>query len=218
MAYRNDSERAQRELDAIQAKSDHLTDQSLESTRRMVQLTRETEEVGATTMVSINQQGEQLNNIEQGLDTIHADVRRTEKTLTQMEKCCGCCLCPCGRSKNYDKDARHIAAFSQDHKQDAEQSGGAAGLSSRGKGSTAHQGSNEPYIQHITNDVREDEMDANMEAISGAVGNLKNMALDMGDALEGQNRQIDRINAKAETTDERLVDANRRAKKIHRNA
>ena len=142
------------------------------------------------------------NNIEQGLGTIHADVRRTEKTLTQMEKCCGCCLCPYGRSKNYDKDARHIAAFSQDHKQDAEQSGGAVGLSCRGKGSTAYQGSNEPYIQHITNDVRENEMEANMEAISGAMGNLKNMALDMGAALEGQNRPSDRINAKAEITNE----------------
>ena len=112
MSYRNDSERAQRELDAIQAKLDHLTDQSLESTRPLVQLTRETEDVGATTMHGIDQPARRAaNNIEQGLDTIHADVRRTEKTLTQMEKCCGCCLCLCGRSKNYDKDARHIAAF-----------------------------------------------------------------------------------------------------------
>lgn len=52
------------------------------------------------------------------------------------------------------------------------------------------------YIYRITNDAREDEMEDNMGQVSTMVGNLRNMALDMGSELENQNRQIDRINRK----------------------
>lgn len=40
---------------------------------------------------------EQLDRIEEGLDQINDDVRTAEHNLTQMEKCCGLCLCPCKR-------------------------------------------------------------------------------------------------------------------------
>lgn len=48
----------------------------------------------------------------------------------------------------------------------------------------------------ITNDAREDEMEENMGQVNTMIGNLRNMALDMGSELENQNRQIDRINRK----------------------
>lgn len=50
--------------------------------------------------------------------------------------------------------------------------------------------------QRITNDAREDEMEENMGQVNTMIGNLRNMALDMGSELENQNRQIDRINRK----------------------
>lgn len=39
-------------------------------------------------------------------------------------------------------------------------------------------------------------MEDNMGQVSTMVGNLRNMALDMGSELDNQNRQIDRINRK----------------------
>ncbi len=39
-------------------------------------------------------------------------------------------------------------------------------------------------------------MEDNMSQVNTMVGNLRNMALDMGSELENQNRQIDRINRK----------------------
>lgn len=48
----------------------------------------------------------------------------------------------------------------------------------------------------ITNDAREDEMEDNMGQVNTMIGNLRNMALDMGSELENQNRQVDRINRK----------------------
>jgi synaptosomal-associated protein 23 len=48
----------------------------------------------------------------------------------------------------------------------------------------------------ITNDAREDEMEENLTQVGSILGNLKNMALDMGNEIEAQNRQIDRITEK----------------------
>lgn len=39
-------------------------------------------------------------------------------------------------------------------------------------------------------------MEENLQQVSAMIGNLKNMAIDMGNEVEGQNRQIDRINLK----------------------
>lgn len=45
-------------------------------------------------------------------------------------------------------------------------------------------------------DAREDEMEDNMGQVNTMIGNLRNMALDMGSELENQNRMIERINTK----------------------
>ena len=48
----------------------------------------------------------------------------------------------------------------------------------------------------ITNDAREDEMEENLDTVGSIIGNLKNMAVDMGKEIDKQNHQIDRINDK----------------------
>lgn len=45
----------------------------------------------------------------------------------------------------------------------------------------------------VTDDARENEMDENLEQVGGIIGNLRHMALDMGQEIDTQNRQIDRI-------------------------
>ena len=54
------------------------------------------------------------------------------------------------------------------------------------------------YIR-ISKDAREGEMEENMTQVSTMIGNLRNMAIDMGSEIENQNRQLDRINAKVKT-------------------
>lgn len=39
-------------------------------------------------------------------------------------------------------------------------------------------------------------MDENMQQVSSIIGNLKNMAIDMGSEIDSQNQQVDRINKK----------------------
>ncbi len=51
-------------------------------------------------------------------------------------------------------------------------------------------------LPRVTNDAREDEMDQNMQEVSGMIGNLRNMAIDMGSEITQQNTQVERIHLK----------------------
>ncbi|KAF8774044.1 Synaptosomal-associated protein 25 like protein [Argiope bruennichi] len=70
------------------------------------------------------------------------------------------------------------------------------------------------YVQRITHDAREDEMEENMQQVSSIIGNLKNMAIDMGSEIDSQNQQLDRINMKAQSNETHIVNANARASKL----
>ena len=54
----------------------------------------------------------------------------------------------------------------------------------------------------ITNDAREDEMEENLQQVSTMIGNLRNMACDMGNEISNQNNQIERIKGKVNTIDD----------------
>eukprot|EP00069_Balaena_mysticetus_P011455 bmy_21225T0 len=136
----------------IQLRANQVTDESLESTRRILGLDIESQDAGITTITMLDEQREQLKHIEEGMDQINKDMREAEKTLTEL---------------NY-----------------------------------------------ITNDAREDETEENLNQVGSILGNLKHMALDMGNEIEAQNRQIERITEKANTNKDRIDNANARAKKL----
>ncbi|XP_026850836.1 synaptosomal-associated protein 25 isoform X4 [Drosophila persimilis] len=80
------------ELEELQIAAQGVADESLESTRRMLALCEESKEAGIRTLVALDDQGEQLDRIEEGMDQINADMREAEKNLSGMEKCCGASL------------------------------------------------------------------------------------------------------------------------------
>jgi hypothetical protein len=59
-------------------------------------------------------------------------------------------------------------------------------------------------------------MDDNLQLVSSYLGNLKNIALDIGDTITNHNQQIDRIADKTEDGIERVKFADKRAQKILR--
>ncbi|KRK05546.1 uncharacterized protein Dyak_GE14854, isoform E [Drosophila yakuba] len=176
------------ELEELQINAQGVADESLESTRRMLALCEESAEVGMRSIVMLDEQGEQLDRIEEGMDQINADMREAEKNLSGMEKCCGICVLPCNKSQSFKEDDGTWKG-NDDGKVVNNQP---QRVMDDRNGMMAQAG----YIGRITNDAREDEMEENMGQVNTMIGNLRNMALDMGSELENQNRQIDRINRK----------------------
>lgn len=210
----SDEDRMRSEIARMQMRGDELTDQSLESTRRMLQMTEETQEVGMKTLMALDEQGEQLERVEENLDQINVDMREAERNLTGLEKCCGLCVCSWGRRKKFEKTEEYKKAFKSSDDGIVSNQPGARYQSEGNSGEMPKTG----YIQKITGDAREDEMDSNLGQVADIVGNLKSMALDMGNEIDTQNRQLDRINAKAEANDLRIQQANIRATDILKNA
>ena len=68
----------------------------------------------------------------------------------------------------------------------------------------------------VTNDEQEDEMEENINAVGDIAAQLKNMAVDMGNELDRQNDQIDRMGRKADANKSRIQQADRQAQNILR--
>ncbi|XP_037398028.1 synaptosomal-associated protein 25-B isoform X1 [Pygocentrus nattereri] len=190
------------ELTNLQERADQLADESLESTRRMLQLVEESKDAGIRTLVMLDEQGEQLERIEEGMDQINKDMKEAEKNLTDLGNLCGLCPCPCNKLKgggqswgnNQDGVVSSQPARVVDEREQMAISGG--------------------FIRRVTNDARENEMDENLEQVGGIIGNLRHMALDMGNEIDTQNRQIDRIMEMADSNKTRIDEANQRATKM----
>merc|ERR1719458_2062829 len=143
------------------------------------------------------------------MDKINAEMKEANKHITGMEKWCGICVCPWNRaakvrdvdgswkpSKNSSGDKERIIGNEPNSRNEMPDS-------SRG-----------PYIQRIQNDAREDEMEDNMQAVGSILGNLKNMASDMGDEIGKQNKDLERIGGKAAKADVKVQNANTRTEKL----
>ncbi|KAL4143849.1 hypothetical protein QTP88_006111 [Uroleucon formosanum] len=176
------------ELQDMQLRSAHVTDESLESTRRMIELCEGTKEAAIKALVELDDQGEKMDRIEEGMDQINADMKEAEKNLTGMEKCCGICVVPCNKSTSFKEDEGTWKG-NEDGKVINKQPQRVI----EGPNITPQGG----YIVKITNDARETEMDENLGQVNTMIGNLRNMALDMGSELENQNQQIEKISTKA---------------------
>lgn len=208
-------------VEEMTMRANAVTDESLESTRRMLQMAEESKQTGVNTMVMLDHQGEQLRNVEEGLDQINQDMKQAEKNLTDLSKCCGLCVCPCDRVTSIEHDSRYKRTWGTGGG-DAEGNADGSGVVSRQPsgvrngqaGQVNAQAPSGPYIKRITNDAREDEMEENLDAVGSIIGNLKNMAVDMGNEIDKQNKQIDRINDKADMNKVRIDEANQRANKL----
>ncbi|CAM9896938.1 synaptosomal-associated protein 25-like [Petromyzon marinus] len=196
------------ELEGMQQQAEQLTDESLESTRRMLQLVEESKDAGIRTLVMLDEQGEQLERIEEGLDQINKDMKEAEKNLSDLGKCCGLCSCPCEKLKNFESGDAYKKVWGK--KEDGVVSSQPARVCDEREQMAMSGG----YIRKVTNDARETEMDDNLEQVSGIIGNLRHMALDMGNEIDTQNRQLERITNMADSNEARIKEANTRATKI----
>jgi len=188
-------------------------DESLEATRRIKNMAIETTDVAIRTAEELDHQGNKLENIEKQLDNINEDMKQADKTLNQMDKFLGLFRMPkFGKKKSKVKPSDD--PFSKQEVYEDKMDRVAAGRAANGVASaSASQMPSGRIIQRIANDDREDEMDENLQAVDSILGNLKNMALDMGNEIDVQNKRIDRLTTKTEIVDMKVHEADKRIRK-----
>eukprot|EP01137_Pigoraptor_chileana_P012436 Opistho-2@64818 len=223
-----DAQREREEVADMLRRGDEVTNESLEATRRMRQMAEQSREVGAKTLEELNVQGEKLNRIDNNLDKINADMRQAERHITNMEKCCGLCVCPCNRHKNFEKSDIYLKSefgkksgdniVTDQPRADGERTWGSGGDGGGAGGGAGGAGGKGGYINRITNDAREDEMDENIGAVSNILGDLKAQAHEMSSELDRQNDQLDRLNGKTDVQTARVKEANLRTTALLKSA
>ncbi|XP_061638882.1 SNARE_SNAP25N and SNARE_SNAP23C domain-containing protein isoform X2 [Phyllopteryx taeniolatus] len=226
------------EQEELQRRANQVTEESLESTRRMMQLVEESKDAGIRALVMLDEQGEQLERVEEGLDQINADMKEAEKNLTDLAKCCGLCACDkCVRVcawlyiilVKFAKRPQSLQELSAKLKA-LEESGAYKAVWGGGSGHDAVMSDQPPssrvvdereqmimsggYIRRVTRDAREDEMNDNLAHVGSIVGNLRCMALDVGNEIDTQNVQIERVQGKAILNVARIETAKQKANNL----
>lgn len=166
------------------------------------------------------------------LEKINNDTKKAEATLTQMEKCCGLCLCTCRNRKPFELSATYRKAKFGTTNDVPMQELGKDKASGKGKDSASGhagvtRGEQKPtggasastpasgsqpqqFVPRITNDAREDEMDQNLGVVSEMLQDMRGQAEEMNVALSQQNKQLDRIAAKTDSDTARVASATKR--------
>ena len=188
------------EIEQLQLESKKVSNKSLESTRNMKELCEESQIVAIKTLENLDHQGNQLDRVNDGLDDMRSEMRQTEKSLNGLEKFCGLiCICPSFKS-----------AKAKENKSSKNRVGKSRSKSS----SVPDKVSSGPYIQRITNDALEVEMEDNMKDVGNALNNLKNMAEVMGEVVTDHNSKIEDIRTKSTKLDIKIGSANKRTVKM----
>ncbi|GLH00528.1 Synaptosomal-associated protein 25 [Gryllus bimaculatus] len=187
------------ELEELQFKCREVADESLNSTRRMLTLCEEGKEAGIRILVDLDDQEEKLEAMEKGMDDINEDMIEAQKSLAAMGKCCGLCDLSCNKGSSNKEDEAVWKGGDEDSKVVSNQPQRVMDPNCMGPQTG--------YIGKITNDDQEKEMEENMEQVAAMVGNMRNMALDIGNSLQSQEALLNRITRKAEVNERNVAEA-----------
>ncbi|NP_001032194.2 synaptosomal-associated protein 23.2 isoform X1 [Danio rerio] len=194
----------------ITIKANHVTNASLESTRRIAQMTEECLNMGAETMTMLDEQGEKLHNVKRELGHINQDIKQAQANLNKLSSWTWKSFC--SRLKPTKRESTSKQASKPKERQNvaschpaAVQKGQAVSAES-----TAPSG---PYITRITNDERENEMEDNLTKLGHCIKIIRDQTLEINNKLDEQNKTIQDIQNDVDQANDDVATANKQAKK-----
>jgi synaptosomal-associated protein 29 len=210
-----------------------IEERTLQNSKVSLGLIYETEKVGLSTAEELVRQREQLNNVDEKLDSMNAIMRVSQKHLTSMKSIFG-------GFKNYfsrnsdtnqpnilsSRPALHsesplvntIDTLKSDSNLNSARNHPA--LTQRGIDTNGFRLDDEELDEKPVSDFSlrsrqiNRQLDQNLEEMDLGVGRLKNLALGLGNEIDDQNSLLDRITGKSERAEDTLQHQNRQMKRI----
>lgn len=196
-----------------------IEERTLQSSEISLGLVYDTEKVGQETAEELVRQKDQLNNVEEKLDSMNAMMRVSQKHLTSM--------------KSFFGGFKNFFSKTEDTNIPVNRTVGSIGVQNTANRSInqSQSLSQSPVTQEFykksdlkpeSNDRSisrriDEQLDENLSEIDLGLGRLKNLAMDLGSEIDVQNQQIDRITTKAERSEDTLQYQNRQMKRILKN-
>ncbi|KAM3703512.1 hypothetical protein ACB098_04G100300 [Castanea mollissima] len=215
--YRNDfRDSGGLENQSVQELENYSVYKSEETTKTVkscLKIAEDMREDATKTLVALHQQGEQITRTHMVAADIDHDLSRGEKLLGNL----GGMFSKTWKPKKTrqitgplitrdDPSRRNGNHFEQKEK---------LGLTSAAKGrSNALNTPSEPTDAFQKVEVEKEKQDDALSDISSILGELKDMAIDMGSEIERQNKSLDHFYDDVDVVDMRVKDANRRARRL----
>ncbi|XP_041349026.1 synaptosomal-associated protein 29-like [Gigantopelta aegis] len=212
---------------------DESESRQLDSTRRALSSIYESESMGTATAEELLRQHETLNNIETKTDQINKTMTVSQKHLNSIKSVFGGIKnwWSSDKNKESEKPSEEKPSALKQTLQTQYQTSPAQrktvntsgfydeedDLDSKFMASAPRANKSaprQPMLQRVTNSAQEDEVDENLALMCDGMSRLKGLALGLGDEIEQQNEQLDRINVKATKADSTLDIQNRQMRKI----
>ena len=222
-----------------------IEERTLQSSKVSLGLVYETEKTGIETAEELVREREQLNNVEEKLDSMNSIMRVSQKHLTSMKSIFGgfknyfsrtpeTNAIPNGNQTNSISSRPTIQSDSPlSHTIDSlrnESNANSArnhpvlaqrGIDTNGFSFDDHSDRNsgqKPESDFKSRSRQIDrQLDENLSELDLGLGRLKNLAIGLGSEIEVQNQSLDRITGKAERAEDTLQHQNRQMKRILKN-
>ncbi|KAL8936983.1 MAG: hypothetical protein Q9211_003917 [Gyalolechia sp. 1 TL-2023] len=215
------------DVEATKQQIKFIKQEDVSSTRNALRIAAQAEETGQGTLARLGAQSERIHNAEKNLD-LTASQNRTaedkEKELKQLNRSMFAVHVSnpftgasrrqarddaimdrhrmereereATRRAGYDTTQRMNKTFQELQKEGRAPKPGQSSLAERAK---------YQFEADEDDDEMENEIDANLTALSGAASRLNGLARATGQALEEDNRHLDRINAKGTKVDDQIA-------------
>ncbi|KAL8696420.1 MAG: hypothetical protein Q9224_002807 [Gallowayella concinna] len=220
-------EEEEEDVEATKQQIKFIKQEDVSSTRNALRIAAQAEETGQSTLARLGAQSERIHNAEKNLD-LTANKNRIaedkEKELKQLNKSMFAVHVSNPFTASSRRQARDDAVMDR-HQMEREQREATrrAGyetsqrmnktfqeLSKEGKAPKPGQSSLAERAKYQfeadeEDDEMENEIDANLTALSGAATRLNGLARATGEALEEDNKHLERINAKSTKVDDQIA-------------
>jgi len=202
------------------------------SAQRSLKLAEQTRDIQAQTMMKLKEQGHQIERMQNDIDTVHNNMKQSERKLRSIESVWGSFAnkVTSSRNKNYKKKAHQDRKLIKKRK-DAEKKNrkikeaqweerrSADRANSRKKRDTmvrrdpgsrgVEVGSQEEQFYRIIDDT-----DQQLDQLVGVLDDIKSISLDMGVELNEQNDRLDALRHDVDKAAPRMDSAIKRSRAI----
>ncbi|KAI9726254.1 MAG: Protein transport protein S9 plasma membrane t-SNARE [Cirrosporium novae-zelandiae] len=229
-------EEEEEDIQATKQEIKFMKQQDVSSTRNALRIAAQAEETGRNTLARLGAQGEMIHNTEKNLDLAANHNRQAEdkarelKTLNKSMFAVHVSnpftakerrrqrdedIINKHRDERIERETTRQAAFQSTQRMEKTfkdlNNGGGPGA----KGSNVAERAKYQFEADSDDDAMENEIDSNLDALSGAAGRLNALARATGKEVEEQNRHLDRITGKSDMVDDQIAMNRARLDRFH---
>eukprot|EP01099_Mayorella_cantabrigiensis_P000021 TRINITY_DN1011_c0_g1_i1.p1 TRINITY_DN1011_c0_g1~~TRINITY_DN1011_c0_g1_i1.p1 ORF type:complete len:382 (-),score=100.38 TRINITY_DN1011_c0_g1_i1:88-1233(-) len=204
--------------------AEELAKDQKEATRRMLSKLNETETVGANTLVTLQEQGEQIKRVQKAVDRVNDNTDEANDNIKQVDSFWYAVKTHFSKKKKKkrntnaqidDKLARDSAV--KDEKIERNPDNNSLPVNHNKRANQTGLGPQHPKeLEILSKDAQRDiqEADQNLDQMSGALNNLKRMASQMGTEVDGHIVRLDAVQKGVDDADRKVIQGNQKIDKI----